>query len=176
MKKLLVGAAMAVSMLAAAPVAANAAIGITLPAPAADGTLSYGYTQDLGGPGGNFEYEYTFNYPSNGLASTFLTSITVRAGSGTDVNFTSVFLNGKEFDLTGGLKEGASLEGYPVDTSLQTLLVKGWSGGNAQYTIDFAFAAVPEPATWAMMIIGFSGAGVAIRRNRRQASSTPALA
>jgi hypothetical protein len=27
-------------------------------------------------------------------------------------------------------------------------------------------SAVPEPATWAMMIIGFGGAGVAIRRRR----------
>ena len=89
MKKLLVGAALAVSMLAAAP-AANAATAITLPAPAADGTLSYGYTQALPAPGGLFSYEYTFNYPSAGLASTFLTSITLRAGSGTDVNFTSV--------------------------------------------------------------------------------------
>ena len=49
MKKLLVGAALAVSMLAAAP-AANAATAITLPAPSADGTLSYGYTQALGAP------------------------------------------------------------------------------------------------------------------------------
>ena len=169
MKKLLVGAALAVSMLAAAP-AANAATAITLPAPAADGTLSYGYTQALPAPGGLFSYEYTFNYPSAGLASTFLTSITLKAGSGTDVNFTSVLLNGQAFDLTGGLKEQATLAGYPVDTSAQTLVVNGWSGGNAQYTIDFAFAAVPEPATWAMMIIGFGGAGVAIRRRRRDDS------
>ena len=31
-------------------------------------------------------------------------------------------------------------------------------------------SAVPEPATWAMMIIGFGGAGVAIRRRRRDDS------
>lgn len=31
------------------------------------------------------------------------------------------------------------------------------------------FAAVPEPATWGLMILGFGGVGVAMRRRRRQA-------
>ncbi|MEO7411428.1 MAG: PEPxxWA-CTERM sorting domain-containing protein, partial [Sphingomicrobium sp.] len=30
-----------------------------------------------------------------------------------------------------------------------------------------AIAAVPEPSTWAMMLIGFGGVGVAMRRRRR---------
>ena len=33
--------------------------------------------------------------------------------------------------------------------------------------ITVTVSAVPEPATWAMMIIGFGGAGVAIRRRRQ---------
>jgi len=166
MKKLLIGAVLAASMLAAAP-AANAATHINLPAPSADGSLSYGYKEE-GIGAGNFAYTYTFNYPTNGLASTWLTSITVKKDSATDVNFTSVVLNGQVFDISNGLKDEASLEGYLVGTELQTLTVNGWSGGNGQYTIDFAFGAVPEPATWAMMIVGFAGAGVGIRANRRQ--------
>ena len=35
---------------------------------------------------------------------------------------------------------------------------------------NVSISAVPEPATWAMMIIGFTGAGVAIRRRRRDDS------
>lgn len=33
-------------------------------------------------------------------------------------------------------------------------------------TFSFSTGAVPEPATWAMMILGFGGAGVALRRRR----------
>ena len=35
-------------------------------------------------------------------------------------------------------------------------------------TINFAQGAVPEPATWAMMLLGFSAAGTALRRSRRR--------
>jgi hypothetical protein len=38
-------------------------------------------------------------------------------------------------------------------------------GGNSQ-TYNFEVAAVPEPATWAMMIAGFGLAGAALRRRR----------
>jgi hypothetical protein len=41
------------------------------------------------------------------------------------------------------------------------------SQGKAFESDTFAFAAVPEPATWAMMIAGFGLAGVAIRRRRQ---------
>jgi hypothetical protein len=35
-------------------------------------------------------------------------------------------------------------------------------------------AAVPEPATWGLMILGFGAAGSALRARRRQAAATPA--
>lgn len=35
---------------------------------------------------------------------------------------------------------------------------------------DFTGGAVPEPATWALMIMGFGGAGALIRQRRRQAA------
>lgn len=46
---------------------------------------------------------------------------------------------------------------------------------------DFIFgeprlsAAVPEPATWAMMVIGFAGVGMVLRRRRRPARLSPAM-
>ena len=33
-----------------------------------------------------------------------------------------------------------------------------------------AISAVPEPATWAMMLIGFAGLGFALRQSRRKVS------
>ncbi len=46
-------------------------------------------------------------------------------------------------------------------------------GGNAR-SFDFAVAggAVPEPATWAMMIFGFGAIGTAMRRRTRTAAAT----
>jgi hypothetical protein len=43
------------------------------------------------------------------------------------------------------------------------------STGNAFETDNFAInSAVPEPATWAMMLIGFGAMGVSMRRSRRK--------
>ncbi len=48
-----------------------------------------------------------------------------------------------------------------------------WTTGNQHGVSHIAFfgtqaPAVPEPGTWAMMLLGFAGAGVAIRRSRRR--------
>jgi hypothetical protein len=37
-------------------------------------------------------------------------------------------------------------------------------------TLTFGVAAVPEPSTWAMMLLGFVGLGFAFRQSRRRAS------
>jgi hypothetical protein len=34
-------------------------------------------------------------------------------------------------------------------------------------SVEYNYAAVPEPATWAVMFVGFGGMGVAMRRSRR---------
>jgi hypothetical protein len=40
--------------------------------------------------------------------------------------------------------------------------------------VTFSLAGAPEPGTWAMMIVGFGGAGVVLRRARRQATAATA--
>jgi PEP-CTERM motif len=56
----------------------------------------------------------------------------------------------------------------------QQLVVSGTSGANGSYagTVSFtpSVGAVPEPAAWALMIMGFGGAGAMLRR-RRQADT-----
>ena len=169
MKKLLVGAALAVSMLAAAP-AANAATYVTLPAAASDGSLTGSFSKENVGFGA-FSHEYTFNFPASGWASTYVSSIKARLES-TNIDFTSISLNGNPFTIENGNFDIGYLEDLFVGTELQSLVINGVSGGNGSYSVDVAFSpsAVPEPATWAMMIIGFTGAGVAIRRRRRDSS------
>jgi hypothetical protein len=43
------------------------------------------------------------------------------------------------------------------------------SGGPAYY--EGAVGAVPEPSTWAIMLVGLGGLGAAMRRRRRAAST-----
>ncbi|WP_293903549.1 PEPxxWA-CTERM sorting domain-containing protein [Phenylobacterium sp.] len=111
--------------------------------------------------------------------------------------YTAAADGGLEFDFLGGLPElgdasAASFFGahfdlfgpqlFSGDTSAPTFqfgeydLVDG--GGDCgcdsfttqavgQYHLSIS-GGVPEPATWALMIAGFGGAGVALRRQRRQ--------
>ena len=82
---------------------------------------------------------------------------------------------------------GPGLDGYDGATSLARTPVRAdflkpfrvrVDGETVQVTIDdfthahFAAIAVPEPASWALMTVGFLGAGATLRR--RRAASAPA--
>lgn len=80
------------------------------------------------------------------------------------------------FDVFAGLSTFASLNNNPVTVTMDfmntaTFGIKGAQG--VSYTSDSGVflggaigSAVPEPATWAIMILGFGTAGAAIRRRR----------
>ena len=68
-------------------------------------------------------------------------------GAANDINFDANQNNTYRIDLTGG---GQSVSAF------------------AQIGTGAAVAAVPEPATWAMMLIGFGAMGVSLRRRRTQ--------
>ena len=67
-------------------------------------------------------------------------------GADNDINFDANQNNTFRIDLTGG---GQTISAY------------------AQLGTGAVAAAVPEPATWAMMLIGFGAMGVSLRRRRR---------
>ena len=49
-----------------------------------------------------------------------------------------------------------------------------YNNQNGGYTAEAVTVAVPEPATWALMLIGFGGMGVALRRSRQVAFAAAA--
>jgi CHRD domain/PEP-CTERM motif len=70
--------------------------------------------------------------------------------------------------------EGGTVAG--AEAALETALLAGETYINI-HTTNFGggeirgfLAAVPEPATWAMMLIGFAGLGFAFRQSRRKVS------
>ena len=96
-----------------------------------------------------------------------------------NVTFSNVFLTGT--GITGSLALTQALldpndtflrNFIPVGAGTFTLNILGTPGtqnGAFGGVVSFASTpAVPEPGTWAMMLLGFGGIGFAMRRRRRQ--------
>ncbi|VAW05529.1 hypothetical protein MNBD_ALPHA04-1828 [hydrothermal vent metagenome] len=154
----LAGAVLAATMTIAAPSAANAAHTIVF-----DGTSGTFSNESIAV--GAFSDTFTFSVvlPGN-LASTVSS---VLGSQMSNIDFTSVTLNGIDFDiLASGAVEFRQVLNLAAGTNPQTLIVSGISGGNGSYAGTLAFASVPEPATWGMLIFGFGAIGGAMRRRR----------
>lgn len=166
MKKLFLSAAMAVAAPLALASPAHAAAVINF-----DGTT--GTFGNTGIGAGAFSDTLHFNVPGLGSVGATISSIAVSLL--TNVDFTSVTLNGVEFNIDSmGMHEFRTIV-LPVSPGQQELVISGTSGGAGSYSGTLAFA-VPEPATWAMMISGFGIAGAALRARRRKRPAALAAA
>ena len=119
--------------------------------------------------------------PSNGhfISGTNTTSgFSVVVNGTTDLfSFENVsFSSGtaQAFDLFGTLLETINFSAYPGTNSFSATGIHSITFAPSQsgFGVDnFVFGAVnggvPEPATWAMMLIGFAGIGYAMRRQPR---------
>lgn len=91
----------------------------------------------------------------------------------TNIDFTSVMINGVEFAIgaTGSTEFRFLSDLLLGPGKTNTLTVSGTTGGDASYSGTLSFAggagAVPEPSTWMMMIMGIGFAGMALRRRRQ---------
>ena len=68
------------------------------------------------------------------------------------------------FQGTGSF--GGTLGGDTINPSLGSFVFT--TQGGSLTTFSATAVAVPEPATWALMLLGFAGIGVTLRRRRRQ--------
>jgi len=173
MKHLLLAAAAAAALIAAAPAASATVIPIVFTfASDGSGTADFG---DKGIMTSSFSDTFTFTLPT-GFASGSLT--TVLTGASTDVAFTTVTLNGTPLAISqSGVVDTRSLVNASVTSGPQQLVVAGnvnpGSPVNGPFngafggSLSFAPGGVPEPASWALMIMGFGGLGAVLRTKRR---------
>jgi hypothetical protein len=186
MRKFIVPAALAIAVLAGGAVPSQASLVLDL------GSFNLGNTPATAtlarpagvGETGTFVDDYTF--------STSVTSFVT--GSSVTNNFGAT--SGQIIDgLSVTLFSGSPNTGSSLETALANLLAPGVQFGSiAPFTIapgtyyveiagtvagptdtshyggSFSISAVPEPSTWAMMILGFIGVGfMAYRRKDKQA-------
>ena len=94
----------------------------------------------------------------------------VLTGPGTGLSFDLTGITSIDRAVSGQLSFVASgllnLAGFNPTPGTFTLTTQG--NGQIQTTFSASTVAVPEPATWGLMLLGFAGIGVTLRRRRRQ--------
>ena len=130
-------------------------------------------------------YSSFFQFNNDGFtAGVFSATASSVPLAGTTVSMLQLFTGGT---VIGGLYSGGTLvsgvSGSSNSLTLSTNLTPNtgytlqYSGtlaagsipGNISGNGAFGFAAVPEPATWGLMLLGFGGMGLVMRRRRRPA-------
>ena len=190
MRKLILGLMGATALTAAS--AANATLVLTTPTSvtvSGPSTLdnvnySFGYSDsDTNSP---FTETVTWMNDLAGSYGITLSTVATTANGPTDVDITAAFVTGtgilNQLNLVANpfntdLIENYALAGIPLTAGTYTLTVQGTRGDSGSFGGNVAFEAghpgdVPEPATWAMMMLGFGAVGWQLRRR----SSTLALA
>ena len=162
-------AAVGTAALMSMSTAANAAEFITLNQ-GPDGLRTWVYGNSQVDVVGTFTNTFSFTTIEPGFLQLSLSEV-----AGTAVNnieFTSVVLNGVSaaiFSAPGANEpDFASLLNLATGAGSNTLVITGTSGGNGVFggTIAFSPGAVPEPSTWAMMLVGFGAVGYSMRRRK----------
>ncbi len=172
-----------VGALAAAPAHAALTINLSLPS----GTFESPSVFCTGTPAPcSFSESVTFTtpVPYNLVSASITTSAVGGNNSTSDINFTSVKLNGQALALSsilGGQIEFGGLANVAfLAPGTHTLVVQGITygtsaGTDGSYSGTLTFttptpgvAVVPEPATWISMILGFGMLGFSSRRRTQK--------
>ena len=133
-----------------------------------DGTIS----ASIGNTGisGMFEDTFNFNLLTNGIGSGGVTA--TFSSLKNMIKLTYVAINGKSIDIDTSLKTGfTSVEASNINlfAGPNSIVIRGTAAKNASYggNITFTPSAVPEPATWAMLLVGFGMMGASMRYRRK---------
>ena len=136
-----------------------------------------------GDPNGDFSAMFTFDSPFGpAQASADASNSFVGFNFGEDVDFTSAMLNGQMGTVinSGGASFAFIFNAPAFLGTGNTLTFNGVLNprrnrtGNAEVTGSLNVAAVPEPGTWALFILGFGMLGFAMRRRNARVTATKA--
>jgi PEP-CTERM motif len=169
------GLALAAASLAMAP-AANAAVSTTGPDTGPDGSFTIGFSgSNVAQP--TFSETFSFSTSVAGFVNAIVS--TTASTPMNNIDFSDVFIStstgtrvGTLASLTGTntTNEVRAINDLALGVGNYTLTTQGSAtGSNGSYggSVSFrAASAVPEPATWAMMLVGFGAMGVSMRRRR----------
>jgi hypothetical protein len=167
MKKIAFAALVAAGTLAVAAPASAATYNFYEPS---TGTGTFGNDEVSSDP---FSDLFTFVVNTRSSLSSSITSS--RSGAN-DIDFTTITLTGpggfsaNYVERLAGTFELRTYGPQTIEAGTYTLSVNGNSQGMAAYTGDFTLSAGPEPATWALMILGFGAVGGAMRRRQSVAA------
>jgi hypothetical protein len=132
-------------------------------------TANFGAT--ISGASTSFDDLFQFTIPQNGTGSGSLS--TSFSAPTNELTISEVLIDGVSYALMPGSGgQSLAVAGIPILSGvLNTIEVKGTTSASAVAgtftgTATFAAGAVPEPASWAMMIGGFGLIGGAMRRRR----------
>lgn len=131
-----------------------------------DGSLS---------PAGYWVDTFLFTILEPGLGSGDVSTSTATLETPTDLDFFTVLVNGVAATHTVNTDFTDQWTATNVNitagalNSIQLVYNVASLQGNAGYVGHATFTPVPEPATWAMMLIGFGAVGYSLRRRRRPA-------
>lgn len=169
MKKMMIAAIAAATAFTAAPASAATLVTLSLQNGALVGVFGNSFLRGSGTD------DYTFDLSSAGNLFASANSLDVIFIPDA-LDFTSVTLNGKDFDIisTGTLERRTITQAVNAGTQLLSV---GYANGQglSSYAGRLEFrptAAVPEPATWAMMLVGFGMVAGAARYRRRSTTAT----
>jgi hypothetical protein len=177
MKKILAGT-LAASCAMALSAPAQAAITVNDP----ETTVTLNTT-----PAGN-DFDFSFGYHQTGLDNPFIAVLdftnTLAGLYSFTLDISSAAVNLTSAELTGGTLGGPlslsqllpdngttehwELVNYGLGAGNYVLTLKGTNTGFGSLAGNVTFAAVPEPATWALMILGFGLVGGVLRRKERE--------
>ena len=170
MRNVLIGFAAATAL--AVGSAAGAAVTIDSTTVVVDGPATVADTTVIGFADANLASpNFTENLVlTNTLAGLYSITLTTSSPA---VDFTSAILSGLggPYNLVeiedDGVNEFWRLANpVTLDPSTYTLTINGTNSGAGSMGGSITIIAVPEPATWLMMLVGFGAVGFALRRRR----------
>ena len=141
-------------------------------------TVDYTIQQTVNGLTPGTTYNLTFSLSSEQNAGA-IANVSVLSGSSTGAqNFTAPASGGQFWGVWGDFSYSFLATGTSATLQFQDLAVEFNGGGDVGLdnvallvgTVD----GVPEPGTWAMMILGFCGLGLVAYRRKTKAALTTA--